>query len=238
MPIPKKIYQTWCTRELPTEIEQNIIRFLNMNPGYSYELFTDEDMDNFVRDNYEGEIYNCYKRLNLIVSKADFWRYLILYKNGGIYVDMDGDILKPLDDLIAPDDSAIITAENNPNMFVQWALFFEPNHPILKRTIDLIVYNIKNNYHPHDVHQLTGPSVFSLAVYMTHDENFDTPLIHSNITSKTDTTYSKFTKNKFKFRIYGIDYNGFCSFNNPYKNSLYNNKIHWTHEQYTKNTVK
>jgi mannosyltransferase OCH1-like enzyme len=234
MPIPKVIYQTWSTRDLPDPVQNNIIRFLEINPGYKYELFTDEDMDNFVRDNYPGEIYDCYRRLNLIVAKADFWRYLILYKNGGVYVDMDGDILKTLDDLIRPDDSAIVTVETNPNLFVQWALFFEPGHHILKRAIEIVVNNIKNGYHPHDVHQLTGPSVFSLAIYMTHNELFETPLRHSEISSLTDTTYEK---GNVKYRVYGVDYNGYCSYTNPYKTLLYENKIHWRQEQYTKPTT-
>ena len=89
----------------------------------------------------------------------DFWRYLALYKYGGVYLDMDSSIEKPLDDLIKPEDEAIITAEGNSGLYVQWALIFSKGHPILKKTIDLVVTNIKNNNHPNDIHKMTGPNV-------------------------------------------------------------------------------
>lgn len=237
MPIPKKIYQTWCTEQLPENICNNIRHFLDMNPDYDYQLFTDEDMENYVRNNFDDEIYHCYMRLNIIVAKTDFWRYLLLYKDGGIYLDMDGDILKPLNEMIRADDTAIITAETNPYMFVQWALFFEPGHPILKRAIEIVVYNIKNNLHPRDVHQLTGPSVFTLAVHMMHDQYIpNVSLVHSEITAETDRIYEN-KEAGFKYRIFGVDYNGFCSFENPYKKELFVNKTHWREQQCQMRTV-
>jgi mannosyltransferase OCH1-like enzyme len=235
MPIPKKIYQTWFTRDLPEPLQENIVNFLKMNPEYEYELYTDDDMDNFVRENYPGEIYDCYSKLNIIVAKADFWRYLVLYKYGGIYVDIDGDIMRPLDNLINPDDSAIITAECNPFLFVQWALMFESGHPILKEVIEIVVDNIKNSRHPYDLHQLTGPSAFSLAIYKTHDANFDTELVHSDITNKTDVTYDN---GKVKYRIFGQDYNGYCHYDNPYKQLLFVDKEYWRQEQKYKSCYK
>ena len=42
-------------------------------------------MDKYVNDNFPGEIADCYNRIQIIVAKVDFWRYLILYKEGGIY---------------------------------------------------------------------------------------------------------------------------------------------------------
>ena len=45
-----------------------------------------------------------------------------MYKYGGVYLDMDSSILKPLRELINDDDNAIITtAEGNPHLYVQWA---------------------------------------------------------------------------------------------------------------------
>lgn len=104
--------------------------FKNANPDYLYHLYDDDDMDNFVNHHYNGEIAECYNKLNIIVAKVDFWRYLVLYKYGGIYLDMDSTIENPLDELIRSYDEAIITAEGNPNLYVQWALIFSKGHPI------------------------------------------------------------------------------------------------------------
>ena len=61
---------------------------------------------------------------------------------------MDSIIEKSLDELIKEDDQAIITAEGNPNLYVQWGMIFSKEHPILKKTIELICNNIKNNRYP------------------------------------------------------------------------------------------
>ena len=82
--------------------------------------------------NAEKDIYKIYLKLNHIVSKADIWRYTILLNNGGIYLDIDSEITGSLENLISPSDKAIITAEKNKNLFVQWALLFEKNYIILK----------------------------------------------------------------------------------------------------------
>jgi mannosyltransferase OCH1-like enzyme len=229
--IPKNIFQSWYTTELHPLIRDKINKFLNMNKDYKYYFYTDSDMDNFVKLNYPGEIFDCYNRLNIIVAKVDFWRYLVLYKYGGIYLDMDSSIEKPLDDLIKSDDEAIITCEGNP-YYVQWALIFNKEHPILKRTIDLIVDNIKNNKYPNDIHKMTGPYVYSNAVNSIHNELFNKDIDRSEV---SDTIYNL---NNIKYRIYGIDYNGFFCFKYDNNYLLYQGKKHWRQEQNEKSLLK
>ena len=208
MTIPKILYQTWDTNMFPKDVKQRFIDMKKYYKGYEYRFFLDEDMDNFVKENYPGEIWECYSKLNIIVAKADFWRYLILYKCGGIYLDMDSSINRPLDELINEDDDAIITAEGNPDLFVQWALMFKAGHPILKIVIELVVDNIKNNKYPNDIHKMTGPSVFTQAIQIVHANIHSERINHANIKQGTDITYDK---NDVKYRIFGIDYDGFLS---------------------------
>jgi hypothetical protein len=93
---------------------------------------------------------------------------------------MDSSIEKPLDELIQYNDEAIITAEGNPGLYVQWALIFSKGHPILKKTIDLVVTNIKNNNHPNDIHKMTGPSVYTKAINEVHMDFFNNKINHVN----------------------------------------------------------
>ena len=131
--IEKNIFQSWYTKNLDAMIEKNVNKIKEINPLYNYYLYDDNDMEKFVKENYNSYIFECYNKLNIIVAKVDFWRYLILYKYGGVYVDMDSSIEKSLDELIKEDDEAIITAEGNLNMYVQWGLVFSKNHIILKK---------------------------------------------------------------------------------------------------------
>lgn len=55
---------------------------------YKHIMWTDEDLNNFVRKNYP-DFYPIYKDYNSNIRRIDTARYLILHKMGGIYADMD-----------------------------------------------------------------------------------------------------------------------------------------------------
>ena len=226
--IEKNIFQSWYTKKLHPLLQEKINKFKNLNSEYTYHLYDDNDMDIFVNKHFNGVIAECYNKLNIIVAKVDFWRYLILYKYGGIYLDMDSSIEKSLDELIKNEDQAIITAENNPNLYVQWALIFSKEHPILKKTIELICSNIKNNSYPNNIHKMTGPTVYSRAINHIHMELFNTIIYHRNIKQETDITYNM---NNISYRLYGKDYNSYFCFKHNLHYLLYKNKKHWTQEQ-------
>jgi mannosyltransferase OCH1-like enzyme len=129
---------------------------------------------------------------------------------------MDSMIETSLDELIRPEDEAILTAEQNPGMFVQWALIFAKGHPILRRTIDLVVDNIRVNRYPNNIHKMTGPSVYSQAIQ-------ELGVSHEQICRDTDLTFPS-------YRIYGIDYGRHFSFQSLSAPFL-RRKKHWTQEE-------
>lgn len=225
--IPKNIFQSWVSKDLHPEIQKKVDGMRDLNPEYTYQLYTDSEIDEFVNTFYPGEISECFNRLNVPVAKVDFWRYLVLYKYGGVYVDLDSSINISLNELIREDDDAIITAETNPNTFVQWALIFCKEHPILKRVIELIVNNIKNNLYPNDILQMTGPQVYSKSVFSFHLDLFEEDLDFNAIDYSTDITFSK---NSISYRIFGIDYNNKFTFKIPESKYLYFEKEPWRKE--------
>ena len=222
--IPKNIFQTWYTKNLSPEVQRVVDKMKDMNPDYKYTLFLDEDMDAFVKKYYPGEIYSCYCRINMIVAKADFWRYLVLYKYGGVYIDIDSSVDVPLDSFIKNGDSAILSSESNRETFTQWALIFDMNHPILKKTIEFIVDNIKHNRYPRDVFHMTGPVVFTQAVKSIHREYFDKDIYITGISGNYDETFTHCSES---YRLLGSDYRPYFSFKHKHTDELYDIKAHW-----------
>ena len=49
---------------------------------------------------YYPNLLPSYKKLDLMIMKIDFMKYIILYHYGGIYADMDTVCLKDIDPLI------------------------------------------------------------------------------------------------------------------------------------------
>jgi inositol phosphorylceramide mannosyltransferase catalytic subunit len=216
MAIPKVIYQTFKTKKLPFLTRWHIKSFRKRNPDYRYEFFDDDDIDQFFKTEFPGEVHSAYRQLNIGAAKADMFRYAILYKRGGVYLDIDSTIKGKLSGFIKSEDTAIISREGNPDLFVQWALIYEAGHPFLKRTLDLVLENIAENRYPHDVHSMTGPGVYTRAIQSCIDED---PLV--------------------SHRIFGVDYEGFLTFKYRFgKFFLYTGKEHWKKKQHQTTVLK
>jgi len=216
MSIPKIIHQTFKTSKLPLLTRWHIARFRKKNPGYTYEFYDDQRIESFLFQEYGQEVLSLYKKINIGAAKADFFRYAVLYKKGGVYVDIDSGINGSLDQFINPNDDAIITREGNPELFAQWALIYSPNHPFLEKTMEMVFENIRQNKYPHDVHQMTGPSVYTLAIIESLKNN---PGI--------------------SHRILGTDYNGYLKVKYKLgKFFLYEKGDHWKRKQLTTPVLK
>ena len=229
MNIPKVIYQTWKTKKNLHPVIVNVKQGIqNLNPNYKMELFDDDDMDTWIQTNCAENVYNAYNKLHVGAAKADLWRYLILYKNGGVYLDMDSVINRSLDELIQTDDSAIISREGNKGYFMQWMLIFEKHHPILKSTIEKCIYNI-NNPKTTDVVFLTGPGVFTEAINEEYLKHTDKNLWDTNDNELNEITNNK--ENRVRCRFFNIDFDTFAKWKHQHTHFLYQGHKYWRDEK-------
>ena len=230
--IPKNIYQTWKTQNLPSKISKMHSKMLIQNPEYEHIIYTDEQMNDYMNSNADKEILDLYWKMNHIVAKADIWRYTILLERGGVYLDIDSKINKSLKDLIKTDDEAVITAETNKNLFVQWALIYNKNHKILEQTLINILKDVSLNKNKYNHHSLTVEN-YAKAVFSTA-KNTGQQINWHDITAETDLTYNS---NDCSFRLFGIDYNGYFSFKHKYNHLLRQRpkgtelESHWSNQQ-------
>src|SRR5690349_8393884 len=94
--IPKLIHQTWKSSEVPHKWIPFVEKVKQLNPGWSYQLWTDADNDIFVKTHFP-EFYPVFKGFSREIMRADVIRYLIMYKLGGVYLDLDYEVLAPFD---------------------------------------------------------------------------------------------------------------------------------------------
>ena len=68
-----------------------------LNPDIDFQLWDDDDIDKFILNEFPPEYYKAFKSINpnLGAAKADFFRYCILYKRGGLYLDLKSAIKIP-----------------------------------------------------------------------------------------------------------------------------------------------
>ncbi|MDH6254236.1 mannosyltransferase OCH1-like enzyme [Chryseobacterium sp. H1D6B] len=218
MPIPKQIFQTFKSKKLPWLTQLHIWNMKRKNREYSYHFYDDHDIEKFITDEFPPEYIENYNKLTIGAAKADFFRYAVLYKKGGIYLDIDSAVTKPLKYLINEEDEAVISIERHAGLYVQWALIFNKNHPFLKKTLELMIDNIKTHRYPHNIHATTGPTVFSNAIDTSLKEN---PAI----------AYTLFD---------GIEFRGYLKFKYKLgKFFLYEKRAeHWKQKQITQDIIK
>ena len=86
--IPLDIYQTWHTKNLPTKMGENVDCLKRINPEFKYYLYDDYECRDFIKKNFGKDVLNAFDTLIPGAYKADLWRYCILYKKGGVYLDI------------------------------------------------------------------------------------------------------------------------------------------------------
>jgi mannosyltransferase OCH1-like enzyme len=157
-----------------------------LNPHYRAHIYNDTASRDFVATEFP-EFLTLYNGLTQSVMKADMWRYLILYHQGGVYFDLDVECLKPIDEW-----AAVIARNNNNNsnnktsapraivgiefrdaqspllQFSQWTMASQPRLPIFYRTVQLINETVAQMRQgmpsPGNAEHITGPKMFTRAV--------------------------------------------------------------------------
>ncbi|MBE0653157.1 MAG: glycosyl transferase, partial [Bacteroidales bacterium] len=81
--------------QVPAIMKEYTETWIENNPEYEYRFFDDDDMIDFVSTDFPAYL-EAFKRIKYGASKADLWRYLIMYKHGGVYADMDCRCINPL----------------------------------------------------------------------------------------------------------------------------------------------
>jgi mannosyltransferase OCH1-like enzyme len=132
--IPKIIHQTWKNTIIPTQWQDSVDACKKRHADYEYKLWTDDMMDDFVQLEYP-DFYPTYKSYKYHIQRCDAFRYLILYKYGGIYLDMDIFCKKKLEtflqyDFVVPKSSNFSVSYTNSFFMVV------PHHPFIKFCID------------------------------------------------------------------------------------------------------
>jgi hypothetical protein len=162
--IPKKVFQTWKTKNLPPLMDKNRNRMLELNTEFEYILMDDEECRDFIDTYFNDDVLNAYDRLIPGAYKADLWRYCVLYIHGGIYLDIK---LRPSDDF------RLIELTNDEHFVLDREEYFKPDtigiynaclvqkkgSQCMKICIDKIVENVRNNYYGYNNLYPTGPGL-------------------------------------------------------------------------------
>jgi mannosyltransferase OCH1-like enzyme len=156
--IPKIIWQTNYTNRVSLPIKTAWCWNRLLSRGYKYHFHSTAECLAFVEQNFPGKPTELYSRLTIGAAQADVWRLMVLYKHGGVYMDIDSHFVWPLDRFIKAGTSEIFLrykSKDATNYFIASA----PANPNIKALLDEVLYRIENSQ-SNNVYDITGPSVF------------------------------------------------------------------------------
>lgn len=191
--IPKVVHQTYAsTEDLSQKIIQKNVLLENLNHDYIFEYYDNERMENWMRENSTDSQFQIFSSINpkYGAARADFFRYILIYKVGGIYLDIKSTSLVPFRQIINSADEFLISkwqrnSENGLRLFgqhkelleldideyQQWFLISKPNHPAFAEIINTVSERILNlsvfkrgKFGRLGVLELTGPIIFTKVV--------------------------------------------------------------------------
>ena len=161
--IPLHIYQTWHSNTLPKYMQDCVNKLKEQNPEFEYHFYNDDDCRNYIKDNFNRDVLHAFDKLKPGAFKADLWRYCILYKKGGIYLDIkyqcenNFKLIQLTDKEYFVKDIPIYTRQGIYNAL----LVCKPGNNVLLNCINKIVENVKNKYYGNNPLEVTGPLLMS-----------------------------------------------------------------------------
>jgi hypothetical protein len=190
--IPRIIHQTYRSQDaLPPSIRESIAELRERNPGWDYRFYDDDAMTGFIREAYGPGVLAYFDRIDprYGAARADLFRYLLMYRVGGIYLDIKSTVRRSLDEILLPDDRLILAHWPRNSRFrdsgrhdwdfgdripggelQQWHVMCVAGHPYLYAVIQAVMRNIEC-YIPRmhgsgrtAVLRLSGPIAYTLAM--------------------------------------------------------------------------
>ena len=132
---------------VPSGIKKNYNKIRKLNKNIKIKTWDNNDIINLIREDYE-EYLNIYNRITDLRFKSDLGRLLILYKFGGIYIDIDQECLVDFNKFGINDKTKLVLARSLENNRISNGFIYVKNkkNTFIKECIEEYINNLKKNY--------------------------------------------------------------------------------------------
>jgi len=159
--IPRIIHQSWF-KDVEEEEHPNLSRIQNSWKsigGWEYRFYDDDDAARFIREHFPLEFFEAYDALVPGAFKADFFRYCVLFIEGGVWADIDMQLQINLDKFVSDDDGFIVPRDIGGHALHNALMMSAPGHPILAKALEETTNMIRNRYTVIDIAGRYCPNV-------------------------------------------------------------------------------
>jgi mannosyltransferase OCH1-like enzyme len=165
--IPKLIHFMWLdktnpyTRDYPEKYRENVEKWTELNRDWTVIMWNMEDIQREF-----PEWMEVLDSIPIWISKCDFARFLVLYKMGGVYIDLDFIPKRPFDDYVTNRDLLLLFEPKEHMEQLGEGLLYngivgsEENHPFILGWIHKMAEDAPRNDKVYNVVKVTGPTGF------------------------------------------------------------------------------
>jgi mannosyltransferase OCH1-like enzyme len=166
--IPKVIHIVWKTEELTPKAAVLHRGWLVNEPSFVRNIVTDEHCRRLAMEFPDlGKVWD---DLEINILRADTCRVLAVHRYGGVYMDLDVEWVRPMDEWLNLTADIVIGNENDAHL-CNWFFAAAPQHPCITKLLETITAGLQPGpratmiaENDHFVHALTGPGVFTHAM--------------------------------------------------------------------------
>lgn len=195
--IPRIMHQVYLNGEIPEQLQRNVDAHKARNPDWEHRLYDEETAIDLILKLYGDGMLSKYMRISeeYPAARVDLLRHLIIFAYGGVYFDIKSSFELPLDQVIRPDDSYLLTQWRNGDgeinegfglhrdlrhiaggEYVTYFIIAEPGHAYSSAVIKKILFNIARYSSwtavgRTGVLRTTGPIAYTLAIYPIRDQH-------------------------------------------------------------------
>ena len=160
--IPKKVHITWKTKDLLQSespiVTEGIKKLIELNPEWEVTIYDDEEVDTYLQRKL-GDQYPLIADKH-IVQKSDLWRLMLLFEEGGLYIDIDRFIDTPLNDLIGPSTRWVLPTCRDYD-FSHDFMMTAPGNPAYSVAANLYLQRLRDG---HNSIYFLGPQTYMHAI--------------------------------------------------------------------------
>ncbi|KAL1837762.1 hypothetical protein VTJ49DRAFT_3426 [Mycothermus thermophilus] len=198
--IPKQIWYKLGPTGLTDTTREWTETCVRRNPDHLVHFMSDPKADDYVKTQFRAthpELVDTFLKLQVPIWKADILRYLLLFAEGGVYLDLDVSCEQPIGEwipskyqgkakLVVGWEFDVGWSENIIRQFATWTIVAAPGLPHVEAALDHIMGNIRKGMKKHnitdpadlekdmlgDVVDATGPRAFTRGVMKSARELF------------------------------------------------------------------
>jgi mannosyltransferase OCH1-like enzyme len=192
--IPRNIFQAWHSDTLPNSVKYCIENIKKCNPNFNHYLYNDEKCREFIKEHFSEEVLKAYDSIVPAAIKIDLWRYCILYKYGGIYLDVKYFCVNGFNFNYLLDKEYFCKDVKNSGSGIYNAIIIcKPNNEIMKKCIEQVVNNVNNKFYGNSIFEPSGPLMVKKFFTEHQFNNLKLNLCYVNDVNKLNINYNIFS---------------------------------------------